>query len=201
MDEPVTSQGRETKQRIVAAAAELIYACGVSATSLDDVLAASGTGKSQFYHYFKSRQELIEHVLSHQLGEVLKEQRRFRIDSWQGIRAWMEGLVVVHETTLGFRGCPLGSIAGEILDEGSTLRSRASEAFVEWESSLAEGFATMQQRGLLRQDADPVAIAEAIVSILQGGYLLSATKRDSRPMRTAVGLALDHLGSLRSDTK
>lgn len=199
MDEPVTTRGLETKRRIVAAAAELMYLRGVSATSLDDVLAASRTGKSQFYHYFKSRQELIEHVLSHQLGEVLKEQRRFPIDSWQGIRAWMVGLVVIHETTLDFRGCPLGSIAGEILDEGSTLRSRASEAFVEWESSLAEGFATMQQRGLLRQDADPMAIAEAIVSILQGGYLLSATKRDSGPMRTAVGLALDHLRSFRSN--
>jgi len=42
------------------------------------------------------------------------------------------------------------------------------------------------------------AIAEAMISILQGGYLLSATKRDSRPMRTAVGLALDHLRSFRS---
>ncbi len=44
-----------------------------------------------------------------------------------------------------------------------------------------------------------MAIAEAIVSILQGGYLLSATKRDSGPMRTAVDLALDHLRSFRSN--
>jgi AcrR family transcriptional regulator len=199
MAEPVTSRGRETKRRVVAAAAELMYVRGVSATSLDDVLAASGTGKSQFYHYFRSREELIEEVLSHQLGEVLTEQRRFAIDSWQGIRAWMEGLVVVHETKLDFRGCPLGSIAGEILEEGSRLRSRASEAFVEWESSLAAGLGKMQERDLLRRDADAAAIAEAMISTLQGGYLLAATKRDSRPMRTAVGLALDHLRSFRFD--
>jgi len=59
----------------------------------------------------------------------------------------------------------------------------------------------MQQRGLLRQDLDRMAIAEAIFAILQGGYLLCATKRDSRPMRTAVRLALDHLRSCRSDPK
>lgn len=198
--EPTTPQGRATKRRIVAAAAESMYVRGVGATSLDDVLAASGTGKSQFYHYFSNREKLIEEVLTHQLGEVLQEQGRFPLDTWEGIQGWLEGLVVMHETTRAFHGCPLGSIAGAVLEESSRLRSRASEAFAEWESSLAVGFEKMQQRGLLRPDADVLALAEATIAIVQGGYLLSATKRNSRAMRNAVWVALEHLRSFRSES-
>ncbi len=197
MPEPSTPQGRATKRRIVVAAAKLMYARGVSATSLDDVLAASGAGKSQFYHYFASRQELISEVLSHQLSQVLEDQGRFALDTWEGIAAWLEGLVAMHETARDFHGCPLGSIAGEILEEGWRLRSRASEAFTEWESSLAGSLEKMRLSGLLRREADAATLAEAVIAILQGGYLLSATKRESRSMRSAVQVAMSHLGSFR----
>ena len=53
--EPVTSRGRQTKARIVAVAAELMYDRGVATTSVDDVLLAAGVGKSQFYHYFSAK--------------------------------------------------------------------------------------------------------------------------------------------------
>jgi len=74
MPEPTTRRGKDTKGRIVELAAALMYERGVSATSIEDILAASGTGKSQFYHYFSSKEELIAEVLRHQLQQVLQEQ-------------------------------------------------------------------------------------------------------------------------------
>ncbi len=53
----------------------------------------------------------------------------------------------------------------------------------------------MQATGLLRDDADPDALAEATIAVVQGGYLLSSTKRDIRPMRNALQLALSQLRS------
>lgn len=35
-----------------------MYSQGVEATSVDDVIEASGTGKSQVYHYFSDKTEL-----------------------------------------------------------------------------------------------------------------------------------------------
>lgn len=40
--------------RIIASAADLFHKQGVHATSPDDVIENSDTGKGQFYHYFKS---------------------------------------------------------------------------------------------------------------------------------------------------
>jgi TetR/AcrR family transcriptional repressor of nem operon len=39
-------------------AAGLFAERGIAATSVDEVLAASGAGKGQFYHYFRGRDEL-----------------------------------------------------------------------------------------------------------------------------------------------
>ena len=195
MREPTTRRGRDTRRRIIAVAAELMYERGVSATSVGDVLAASGTGKSQFYHYFSSREELLAEVLNHQLDQILEEQNSFPLDTWTGIQAWLHALAIRHETERGLRGCPLGSIVSEVLDHSDHLRSRGADAFARWESALADGLGKLQNDGLLRRDADPVILAEVTIAILQGGYLLSSAKREAAPMRNAGAAALAHLRS------
>jgi len=195
MPEPSTPRGRERKARIISVAAALMYERGVKATSVNDVLAASSTGKSQFYHYFTDKQALILEVLSHQLELILEEQSRFPLDSWAGIDAWFQTMLEMHESRWDLRGCPLGSVAAEVTEQGEPLRISAAAAFHRWESALAAALDAMRRRGELDDVADPSALAEAVVAIIQGGYLLSSVKRDLRPMRAALQAALAHLQS------
>src|SRR6266852_1400144 len=51
-----TARGDETRREILAAAADLFHKQGVVATSPDQIIDASGTGKGQFYHYFKNKE-------------------------------------------------------------------------------------------------------------------------------------------------
>lgn len=182
-------------------AAALMHERGVSATSIEDILAASGTGKSQFYHYFSSKEELVAEVLRHQLEQVLQEQSLFQLDTWEGISAWFQAMVDMQQNQRGYRGCPLGSIASELLDQGDLLRSRAADAFTRWEYFLGDGLRVMQATGLLRDDADPYVLAESTIAVLQGGYLLSSTKRDIRPMRSALDAALGQLTSYATSSE
>lgn len=201
MPEPITRRGKVTKGRIVELAAALMYERGVSATSIEDILAASGTGKSQLYHYFSSKEELVAEVLRHQLQHVLQQQSLFHLDTWEGISAWLQAMVDMQQHQRSYRGCPLGSIASELVDQGEPLRSQAADAFTRWESSLVGGLRTMQARGLLRSDTDPYALAESTIAVLQGGYLVSSTKRDIRPMRNALAAALGQLKSYAPSSK
>jgi len=178
-----------------------MYQRGVSATSIEDILTASGTGKSQLYHYFSSKEELVAEVLRHQLQQVLQQQSLFHLDTWEGISAWFQAIVDMQQDQRSYRGCPLGSIVSEVIDQGEPLRSQAADAFTRWESALVEGLRTMQARGLLRDDADPYALAESTIAVLQGGYLLSFTKRDIRPMRNALAAALGQLKSYAPTSK
>lgn len=193
MPEPTTRRGRLSKAKIISAAAELMYERGVTATTVDDILAASGTGKSQFYHYFADKNALTTEVLSHQLDEILKDQSRFALDSWDGLVAWFRTIIEMHERRWGLHGCPLGSIALEAAEHGEAVRQTAAEAFVRWESALAAAFEGMRRGGELAETADPAALAEAVIAVIQGGYLLSAIKRDLRPMREALRAALGYL--------
>lgn len=197
MAEPTTRRGRDSKARIIAAAAGLMYERGIRGTSVDDILAASGAGKSQFYHYFPDKSALVVEVLGYQLDQILDGQSRVGIDSYSGLANWFEQLVKVHDAR-GLRGCPLGSLAGETTAQGEQLRHTAAAAFGRWESSVAGALEVMHERGELVEDVDPAELAEALIAIIQGGYLLSAIKGDVRPMRAALGVALHHLHSLSS---
>jgi len=48
-----------TKSRIVAAAWELFYLHGYENTTIDDIVERSNTSKGSFYHYFKSKESLM----------------------------------------------------------------------------------------------------------------------------------------------
>src|SRR5258706_6957138 len=69
--EPRTGRGRASRERIVERAADLFAERGVAGTSLDEVLAAAGAGKSQLYHYFRGRDELVEAAVAHRCTQVL----------------------------------------------------------------------------------------------------------------------------------
>ncbi|MBA2595450.1 MAG: TetR/AcrR family transcriptional regulator [Chloroflexota bacterium] len=193
--EPATIRGREAKARIIATAAELMYERGVAATSVDDIVAAAGAGKSQFYHYFSSKTDLVAAVLRHQLARVLDDQSRFDIATWDGIQGWLTSLVM-QQAARGFSGgCPLGSIVAEVVNRDERLQTVAAEAFSLWEKELATGLRALQETGRLHADADPAALAEEALASIQGGYLLTMSKREARPMRNAITAAFARLRS------
>ncbi len=67
----LTRRGRATRQRIVAAAAELMFEHGVAETTLEDIRAAAGVSGSQVYHYFEDKQALVRAVIDYQVDAVL----------------------------------------------------------------------------------------------------------------------------------
>ncbi len=198
--QPATRRGRDSKARIVSTAAQLMYERGVRATTVDDILAASGTGKSQFYHYFSDKDALVIEVLSYQLERILEDQSQFALDSWDGIVAWLLALVDMHEGRWGLHGCPLGSIAAEASEHGESLRLSTAAVFAQWESVLAAAFDSMRGKGDLKATFDSAALAEGVIAVMQGGYLMSSIKRDLRPMREALRAALGYLELHRAST-
>ncbi len=193
---PKTARGRERKSAIVRAAAALMYERGVRATGLEDVLADSGSGKGQFYHYFSSKDDLAAAVLEHQLTTVLGELEDFRLDTWSGIRGWFDALLEGQQQR-GFKGCPVGSLAIELSACGRDMQRRVADAFSRWEIILAGGLAAMKARRALDRSARPELLAEATLATIQGGYLLSTAHHDIGPMRTALAAAYTRLRASR----
>jgi AcrR family transcriptional regulator len=178
---------------MVEAAAELIGRQGVNATSVEDILAASETGKSQFYHYFGSKQGLISAVIErHRLFLVdLQLACLRRLDSWEGIEAWLDALAEDDEQSCW----ALVALAAEVTESDETLRRQLDAVFSEWGSYLVRGLSAMQARGLLRAGADPKSLANFTMAALHGGSLLSRTAGDRAVLRRTLAYVLSYLRS------
>lgn len=190
---PSTERGRRTREAIIDAAATVMYENGVVAASLDDVLAASGTGKSQLYHYFSSKSDLVNAVVECQLKRVLAAQPGLAdVDSMPGIERWARAVLRTHRQPGGPFACPLGSIAAELKNDPA-FRPALAAAFAQWERPLADGLRKMQTRGELGRREKPDRLAATIVAALQGGMLLARIGGDITPLRDTVNLAVDNI--------
>src|ERR1700761_6141795 len=87
---PLTLRGAATRDRIVHAAADLMYVKGVHATTLDDVRAATGTSKSQLYRHFPDKDALIHAVIALRGQQVIEREtdRLGRLNSYSGLVRW-----------------------------------------------------------------------------------------------------------------
>lgn len=191
----LTARGAVTRARIVEAASELMHVKSVASTTLDEVMAASGTGKSQFYQHFADKEALVRDVVKLRAGEVLERERRYleRLHSFRGLERWRDAVVQRVALRHGAYGCPLGSLASELADQDEDARVTLAEQFANWEELLATGLERMRQEGVLRAEADPAVLATSIMAALQGGYLLAQVTHDARPMEVALDMALDRV--------
>ncbi|MFC7649561.1 TetR family transcriptional regulator C-terminal domain-containing protein [Streptosporangium lutulentum] len=86
-------------------------------------------------------------------------------------------------------------MASELADVDETARLDLVRAFDHWQGHLLRGLTRMRDRRELRADADPDALATAIMAGLQGGFLLSQTMRSARPLAIALDAALTYVRS------
>ncbi len=194
---PATERGRRTRSAIIDAAAAMMYQRGVTGTSLDEVLAASGTGKSQLYHYFVDKSDLVAAVVGRQLQRVLFEQPGLaHVDTWAGLDRWAAQVVAAHSRPGGPFACPLGTLAAELKND-EAFRPSLDVAFRRWQEPLAQGLRAMRDRGELAPEADPARLAAMVIAALQGGMLLARTSGDVKILNDTFDVAVGHLHSLR----
>jgi len=198
---PTTAKGRETRRRIVEAASDLMVDRGVAAVSLDEVGRVTSTSKSQMYHYFADKDELVAAVVICVRDRILGFQRGLleAAETVDDVAHWADAIVAFHRQAARWPGCPLGTLAGELTSKSGSGRSDIGEAFDSWLLLLQDAVVRLQRSGRLRPDADPERLAMATLASLQGGLLLSRALQDESPLSVALDAAVDHLRSFAVD--
>jgi TetR/AcrR family transcriptional regulator, transcriptional repressor for nem operon len=192
--EPKTSRGRASRERIVERAAELFAERGIAATSVDEVLAAAGAGKGQFYHYFRGRDDLAAAAVGHRCAQAVAglTQALGGVSSLAGLEEALTAFTAGFEQT-GMPGCPIGTLATEVAGRNESARRQAAAGFDAWERLLADALERMRQRGELRADTHPAALATGLLASIEGGMVLSQARKDIASLRIAVETGLGQL--------
>ncbi len=188
------------REKILFAAFDLFHEKGIQATSVDDILRQSGTGKSQFYHYFKSKEGIV-HSLLQQMHEKLKTDLAINpdIESWDDLERWLRTPGEMQESCSCQRGCPIGTIAANLAPKDELIRKDIQLIFQTIKSKPHAFFTAQKAQKKLKQETDPESLSTFCVSLIQGTALLSKVERSTGPFHSGVDHALVYLKSFRID--
>lgn len=159
------------RERLIAAAAETIYAAGVEKTTLADIAAAAGIPLGNVYYYFKTKDALVQAVVEAHLAEA--RAMLAGIDhAYPGPRERLKALfgALAQQSDLIARyGCPHGSLCQELgkRADGAPAAELMREP-VEW--------AERQFAAMGRPDARDLAVQ--VIARYQGTALLTSAFRD-----------------------
>jgi AcrR family transcriptional regulator len=195
VQKPATDKGIATRARIVTAAADLILERGARGTSLDDIRAATGTSKSQLFHYFpRGKNELVDAVATLQAERVLDAQRPFldHLDTWESWMGWRTA-VLAHYSAQPHRGCPIGALSTELARSDPTHAATVVAAMQRWRGHLQAGVARMVDAGLLRPESDACALSLEVFSALHGGLALMTVFESIEPLHAGLDAGITAL--------
>ena len=181
----------DRRSQILDAAATLISERGFTSTSVDDVIrGAKLSGKSHFYHYFKSKDELGYEVLNRQFERFAERGlailREPMIDPIERLNLFIDAVVALQAETGGRRGSPFGNLAAELADAHEGFRVRIEAVFERWASQIRS--LLWEARPQLQDDVDAVRLSRFIIASLEGAVLMTRIKRD---ITVLEGIAID----------
>jgi AcrR family transcriptional regulator len=196
---PTTDRGRLTRQRIVTAAVEVVAERGAIGASLDEVGARAPASRSQLYHYFDDKFDLLLAVAEATNDAVLDGQRDLfdQLGTWDGLVRWADALVAFLEERGGKGGCPIANLVGQLGERNDAIRAVLASGFDRWEADIRAGLAAMVESGELWPDADVAWLASSTLASVQGGLVLSQARRDPLALRRALDGALALIASYR----
>ncbi|MFJ3697346.1 TetR/AcrR family transcriptional regulator [Streptomyces sp. NPDC090052] len=194
-EEPSTRKGRATRERIVAAAADLMYRRGVAGTSTPAVRDAAGVSSSQIYHYFADKDDLTRAVIAFQSEAILSHQAPLlaRLDSIEALRSWREVVVDAARRQNGAGGCPLGTLSSELSDDHPWARDALAASFTEWSEAIRAGLAAMVDNGSLRPETDATTLSLALLAAVQGGLVLAQAQHTTEALEAALDAVITHI--------
>jgi TetR/AcrR family transcriptional regulator, transcriptional repressor for nem operon len=179
----------DRRSQILDAAAALIAERGFTQTSVEDVIRESKlSGKSHFYHYFKSKEQLGYEVLNRQFERFadrgLAILREPMIEPLERLNLFIDSLIALQVERGCRGGSPFGTLAAEMADAHEGFRTRIDIVFGRWASQIQA--LLWEARPQLVEGTDTARLARFVIATLEGALLMSRVQRD--------GAALEGIG-------
>jgi AcrR family transcriptional regulator len=161
------------RERLVAAAVQLLHQQGIERTTLNDIATAADVPVGNVYYYFKTKDEVIAAVLdahAQQITSTLAAIEARHHSPKARLKALVHEFASVSDLVAQY-GCPFGSLCSELDKRGAGSGFRVAGLMrlpIEW--------AETQFRALGRTDAHDLAID--LLAAYEGSALLANTMRD-----------------------
>lgn len=180
---------------------ELFWLKGYGSTSVADILSRTQLNSGSLYHFFPGKQDILVAVLDQYrlgLGPMLLDP------AWDGVDDPIErifallaryrGLILETDCTYG---CPIGSIALELHEPDEAVRHLLAANFTGWVEAIERCLDAAGDR--LPPHVDRHALAEFVLTVMEGGVMQARTYRDVAPFDRSVAQLRSYIAALERE--
>lgn len=189
--------------KIILAAMDLFWMKGFQSTSIADLLARTQLNSGSLYNVFPSKQDVLIAVLETYrdgIVEMLLEpawgQVEDPIEKIFALLQFYRNAIVESDETYG---CPIGSLALELHEPDPVVRELIAANFSAWTAAVAGCLERARDR--LPAGADIPAIAQFVLTAMEGGVMQARTHRDVAYFDRAVAQLRTYFGLLEAAAK
>ena len=170
-----------TRERIVTATSELIRRYGYNGTSLSQVSKAAPATIGSIYHFFPGGKEALAVAVIESTGSVYRQLFESIVaeadDPAAAFSHFFDQAGQLLIETDYIDPCPIGTIAREVASTSEPIRRAADAVFDSWVEAASDF--------LVHSGAQPSEahdLATLFVTMTEGGFILSRTKRSIEPL-------------------
>lgn len=181
-----------TRQQIVQAADDLFYRQGFEYTSLADIAKVVNISRGNFYHHFKTKDDILDAVIKARLDrtqKMLAEWEEEGATPKDRIKSYIK-ILLTNWSMIKDYGCPVGTLCTELAKLNHASRSEANKVFTLFRVWLRNQFSQLSST----QDAD--ALAMRVLSWSQGVATLGNAFDDFNYVQQEVSQMCDWLDAL-----
>ncbi len=177
-----------TKEKIIEITAELVNKKGIQATSISDILKATGLTKGGLYFHFPNKESIIMSVLERakiQLYDFLNNSLIGDSPEKQ-LNNFFEKVLERQRQRKFIGGCIFGNVSLEMSDKNNNYSEFVQDVFNGWINKLKIIIEEGQKKAQINKILSPENLAQFIVATIEGGIMLSRLKKDEEPLKDCI---------------
>ena len=190
MAETGVSKAERTRQYIIEKSSPIFNKKGYAGTSLSDLTQATGLTKGSIYGNFKNKDEVAVCAFHHNLSFIIESLSR-EIDQ---SHTYVEKLLAYPrvysrniEAMIAIGGCPILNTVIDADNTNKTLRKLAVETIVNWKGAIMKLVRRGKAAGEIKGGTDAAAVAENIISLIEGGNAMTKATGQKSYILNAIG--------------
>ncbi|MBB4687546.1 TetR/AcrR family transcriptional regulator [Amycolatopsis jiangsuensis] len=181
------------EEQVLNAVREQFWNAGYAATSLEDLMRVSGLGKGSLYAAFGDKHQLFLRALHSYTDGVNGHLRKTLTETpraMDALRMLLEMPIADADGAGPRRGCLMANSTCELGNADPDVLAHARRTYETSTALIGECVARAQREGDLPAEADPIALARALLAAQQGIVFMGRTGLDAAALTaTARSLA------------
>ena len=168
----------------------MFYRQGYEHTSFSDIADAVRISRGNFYHHFKSKDEILNAVIDMRLVDTRKmlEQWEREEEPEERIRSFIH-ILIMNRAKIKQHGCPVGTLCTELAKLNHASQAEANKLFTLFRTWLRRQFTLLGRK----MDADELAMH--LLARSQGVATLANAFHDEKFIKHEVNRMYDWLRS------